>query len=131
MTDQRQPISEQDVLYVAELANLELTAGERARMVKDLNSILDYMDRLNELDTSNVEPMAQTSDRYGTDEDESKTGTARETRGPQHAPGLRVMGWSYAMREDKTGPSLPREVAMENAPESDGAFFKVPKVIEK
>ena len=45
MTDHRQPISEQDVLYVAELANLELTADERARMVKDLNSILDYVDR--------------------------------------------------------------------------------------
>ena len=114
MTDHRQPISEQDVLYVAELANLELTADERTRMVKDLNSILDYVERLNELDTSNVEPMAQTSDRYGIDE--SKSGTAR---------------FAYAMREDKTGPSLRREVVMENAPESDGAFFKVPKVIEK
>ena len=114
MTDYRKPITESDVLYVAELANLELTADESARMVKDLNSILDYVDRLNELDTSNVGPMAQTSDRYGIDE--SKSGTAR---------------FAYAMREDKTGPSLPREVVMENAPESDGTFFKVPKVIEK
>lgn len=114
MTDHRQPISEQDVVYVAELANLELTADERARMVKDLNSILDYVDRLNELDTSNVEPMAQTSDRYGIDE--SKSGTER---------------FAYAMREDRTEPSLPREVVMENAPETNGAFFKVPKVIEK
>lgn len=114
MTDKRKPISEKDVLYVADLANLELTEEERARMVKDLNSILDYVDRLNELDTSNVEPMAQTSDRYGIDE--SKSGTAR---------------FAYATREDKTGPSLPREVVMENAPESDGTFFKVPKVIEK
>jgi aspartyl-tRNA(Asn)/glutamyl-tRNA(Gln) amidotransferase subunit C len=114
MTDHRKPITENDVLYVAELANLELTADERARMVKDLNSILDYVDRLNELDTSNVEPMAQTSDRYGIDE--SKSGTAR---------------FAYAMREDKTGPSLQRDIVMENAPESDGAFFKVPKVIER
>jgi aspartyl-tRNA(Asn)/glutamyl-tRNA(Gln) amidotransferase subunit C len=114
MPNPRQPISEKDVIYVAELANLELTADERLRMVKDLNSILDYVDRLNELDTSNVEPMAQTSDRYGVDE--SKTGTAR---------------FAYALREDKTGPSLPREIVMENAPETDGAFFKVPKVIEK
>ena len=114
MTDHRQPITEKDVLYVADLANLELTEEERARMVKDLNSILDYVERLNELDTSNVEPMAQTSDRYGIDE--SKTGTAR---------------FAYAMREDKTGPSLPREVVMENAPETDGAFFNVQKVIEK
>ena len=114
MTENRQPITEQDVFYVAELANLELTADERARMVKDLNSILDYVDRLNELDTSNVEPMAQTSDRYGIDE--RKSGTAR---------------FACAMREDKTGPSLPREVVMENAPETDGAFFKVPRVIER
>ncbi len=107
-------VTERDVLYVADLANLELTEAERARMVKDLNSILEYVDRLKELDTSNVEPMAQTSDRFGIDE--SKTGTTR---------------FAYAMREDKTGPSLPREVVMENAPESDGTFFKVPKVIEK
>ncbi len=107
-------VTEKDVLYVADLANLELTEAERARMVKDLNSILEYVDRLKELDTSNVEPMAQTSDRFGIDE--SKTGTAR---------------FAYAMREDKTGPSLPRELVMKNAPDSDGAFFKVPKVIEK
>ncbi len=114
MTDNRKPITENEVLYVAELANLELTAEERARMVKDLNSILDYVDRLNELDTANVEPMAQTSDRYGNDE--SKTGSAR---------------FAYAMREDQTGRSLPRDAVMENAPETDGSFFKVPKVIEK
>lgn len=114
MTNHRQPITEKDVLYVAELANLELTDEERARMVKDLNSILDYVDRLNELDTSNVDPMAQTSDRYGIDQ--SKTGTAR---------------FEYAMRDDSVKPSLAREVVMENAPETDGTFFKVPKVIEK
>jgi aspartyl-tRNA(Asn)/glutamyl-tRNA(Gln) amidotransferase subunit C len=114
MTDHRKPIADNDVLYVAELANLELTEEESARMVKDLNSILDYVDRLNELDTSNVEPMAQTSDRYGIDE--SKSGTAR---------------FEYAMREDKAKPSLPQETVMENAPETDGAFFKVPKVIER
>ena len=61
-------ITEKDVTYVADLANLELSADERARMVRDLNSILGYIDRLNELDTSNVEPMAQVSDRYGVDE---------------------------------------------------------------
>ena len=61
-------VSEKDVAYVADLANLELTEPERERMVRDLNSILEYMDRLNELDTSRVEPMAQVSDRYGVDE---------------------------------------------------------------
>ena len=107
-------VTEKDVLYVADLANLELTAEERARMVKDLNSILDYVDRLNQLDTSEVPPMAQTSDRYGVDE--SKTGSAR---------------FAYAMREDKTGPCLRRGTVLKNAPESDGPFFKVPKVIER
>ncbi len=54
-------VTEKDVAYVADLANLELTDQERQRMLKDLNSILDYIDRLNELDTSDVPPMAQIS----------------------------------------------------------------------
>ena len=110
-------VTEQSVVYVADLANLELTDEERGRMVRDLNSILDYIDRLNELDTSNVAPMAQTSDRYGVDE--SKQGTAR---------------FAYASRDDiREGlrKSLPHEEALANAPESDGTFFKVPKVIER
>ncbi len=110
-------VTEQDVRYVEDLANLELTAAERQRMVKDLNSILDYIDRLNQLDTSDVPPMAQTSDRYGIDE--SRIGSAR---------------FLYATREDKaeaTGQCLERDTVMRNAPESDGTFFRVPKVIEK
>jgi aspartyl-tRNA(Asn)/glutamyl-tRNA(Gln) amidotransferase subunit C len=110
-------VTEKDVAYVADLANLELTEAERERMVKDLNSILDHIDQLNELDTSHVEPMAQTSDRYGVDK--SKTGTAR---------------FAYVMRDDVPGGlrrSLDREVVMDNAPHSDGACFKVPKVIER
>jgi len=106
-------VSEQDVLYVADLANLELTPAERARMVRDLNSILEYVDRLNELDTSGVPPMAQVSDRYRTAE---KKGSAR---------------YEYAMRADQLGASLDHKLALENAPESDGMFFKVPKVIER
>lgn len=107
-------VTEKDVQYVEDLANLELTAEERTRMVRDLNSILDHIDQLNELDTADVESMAQTSYRYGIDA--SKTGTAR---------------FVYAMREDATRPSLPHEAALQNAPESDGTFFKVPKVIER
>ena len=106
-------VSEKDVMYVADLANLELTTEERTRMVRDLNSILEYVDRLNELDTSNVPPMAQVSDRYGVPE---KKGTAR---------------FAYAMRPDVLGQCLDRKLAIENAPESDGVFFKVPKVIER
>lgn len=107
-------VTEQDVIRVAELGSLELTASERARMVKDLNSILEYIDRLNQLDTSGVEPMAQISDRFGVDA--NKSGSAR---------------FEYAMRSDEQRPSLPHEAALQNAPETDGNFFKVPKVIER
>jgi aspartyl-tRNA(Asn)/glutamyl-tRNA(Gln) amidotransferase subunit C len=107
-------ITEKDVSYVADLAHLDLTAEERTRMVKDLNSILGYIDQMNELDTANVAPMAQVSDRFGTDA--SKTGSERIV---------------YAMREDKTRPSLLHDLALENAPDKDDNFFKVPKVIER
>jgi aspartyl-tRNA(Asn)/glutamyl-tRNA(Gln) amidotransferase subunit C len=110
-------VTEKDVRYVAGLANLELSGDERAGMVRDLNSILDYIDRLNELDTSNVEPMAQVSDRYGVDE--SKQGSER---------------FAYTYREDVVEglrKSLPQEVALENASDADGTFFRVPKVIER
>ena len=106
-------VTEKDVAYVADLANLELTDQERQRMLQDLNSILDYIDRLNELDTSDVPPMAQVSTRFG------ESGT--------EPPDKSVQAW----REDVLRPSLPHSDAIKNAPESDGAFFKVPKVIEK
>ena len=61
-------VTEKDVAYVADLANLELSEDERGRMLRDLNSILEYVDRLSELDTDRVAPMAQVSDRYGVDE---------------------------------------------------------------
>ena len=110
-------VTEQDVSYVAELANLELTPDERTRMLRDLNSILEYVDRLNELDTDGIEPMAQVSDRYGVDE--GRQGSDR---------------FSYAAREDvREGlrRSLSHETAVENAPDTDGTFFQVPKVIER
>jgi len=52
-------VTEKEVTYVADLANLDLSPEERSRMVRDLNSILGFVDTLNELDTSNVPPMAQ------------------------------------------------------------------------
>lgn len=110
-------VTDKDVAYVADLANLELTADERVRMLRDLNSILGYVDRLNELNTDAVEPMAQVSDRYGVDQ--SRQGSDR---------------FAYAIREDiKDGlrESLPHDIAVKNAPDTDGAFFEVPKVIER
>jgi aspartyl-tRNA(Asn)/glutamyl-tRNA(Gln) amidotransferase subunit C len=101
-------VTDKDVSYVAELAHLELTEDERVRMLKDLNSILGYIDKLNELDTANVEPMAQVAS--------AQAGSA---------------GFTYAMRADEPRPSLPHEEALRNAPATDGVFFKVPKVIER
>jgi aspartyl-tRNA(Asn)/glutamyl-tRNA(Gln) amidotransferase subunit C len=106
-------VTEKDVAYVAELANLELTDQERQRMLRDLNSILEYIDRLNELDTTNVPPMAQIAGKL------------------DHAekPGSEKL--AFAWREDVAAPCLPHKEAMQNAPATDGEFFKVPKVIEK
>jgi aspartyl-tRNA(Asn)/glutamyl-tRNA(Gln) amidotransferase subunit C len=98
-------VDEKDVQYVAGLANLELTAEEQTRMVRDLNSILGYVDRLGELNTEGVEPMAQVR---------TTSGDGSRADEPQ---GLR--------------PSLAHEAALANAPQSDADFFLVPKVIEK
>ena len=110
-------VTEKDVAYVADLANLDLTDEERSAMLRDLNSILDYIDRLNELDTADVPPMAQVSDRYGVDE--AKQGSER---------------FAYASRDDVLEglrKSLPHDEALANAPDADEAFFRVPKVIER
>lgn len=108
-------VSEKDVAYVAELANLELTGEERTRLLRDLNSILEYVDLLNELDTSKVPPMAQVSVGY----DESRQAAER---------------FAYGSREDiheGLRKSLQREIALVNAPDTDRTFFRVPKVIER
>ena len=105
-------VSEKDVLYVADLANLELTDEERARMVKDLDSILSYINRLNELDTSNVPPMAQVFASSSAEASSNKATTP-------------------AWREDSPRPCLPHDEALRNAPAKDSDFFKVPKVIER
>jgi aspartyl-tRNA(Asn)/glutamyl-tRNA(Gln) amidotransferase subunit C len=112
-------VTDKDVAYVADLANLELTEEERVRMLRDLNSILEYVERLSELETGKVAPMAQVSDRYGKNNDESRQGSDR---------------FAFAIREDvKDGlrKSLPHDAALKNAPDTDGTFFEVPKVIER
>ena len=103
-------VSAQEVERVAELAHLELAPEESARMVRDLNAILDYVAELNEIDTTEVVPLAQVSELLN----EAEVGGA----------GGRV-------RADVHEESLDRAVVMAQAPESDGAFFKVPKVIER
>src|SRR5260370_41620753 len=109
-------VTDKDVAYVADLANLELTEEERARMLRDLNSILEYIERLSELETEKVAPMAQVSDRYGVDE--SRQGGGR---------------FPYPIREDvKDGlrESLPHDAAVKKAPDTDGTVFEDPQGIE-
>lgn len=93
-----------DVERVAELAHLKLTPDESAHMLTDLNAILDYVAELNELDTAGVAPLAQVSE---------------------------LGNFASTPRPDKLVPSLDRAAVMPQAPESDGVFFKVPKVIER
>jgi aspartyl-tRNA(Asn)/glutamyl-tRNA(Gln) amidotransferase subunit C len=100
-------VSVEDVRRVAELASLELTPEEETRMLRDLNAILDHVSQLNELDTSAVVPMAQVSEVIN----DAQTATV--------------------LRADEIRPSLDRNLVMTSAPETDGTFFKVPKVIER
>jgi aspartyl-tRNA(Asn)/glutamyl-tRNA(Gln) amidotransferase subunit C len=102
-------VTVEDVERVAELAHLKLAPDEVAPMLRDLNAILDYIAELNELDTSNVLPLDQVSEL-----DIGKGSDAVS-----------------ALRADQLVPSLNRAVVMAQAPETDGVFFKVPKVIER
>ncbi len=105
-------VSMEEVERVAELANLDLELEEKPRMQRDLNAILEYVAQLNELDTASVEPMAQVSDLLDLG---------------AHADS----GHGAALRTDARRPSLDRARVMEEAPDTDGAFFKTPKVIER
>ncbi len=98
-----------DVERVAALAHLQLASEEVEPMRRDLNAILGYVAELNQLDTTGIEPLAQASERMD---------------------GQASAGHS-ALRPDLPAPSLARAVVMAQAPESDGVFFKVPKVIER
>jgi aspartyl-tRNA(Asn)/glutamyl-tRNA(Gln) amidotransferase subunit C len=93
-------ISSKEVEYVAHLARLEISGGEKEKLTSQLNDILLYIDKLNELDTKGVEPMS-------------------------HA-----MAVTNAFREDKVLDSIGTEATLANAPDARGEFFRVPKVIE-
>jgi aspartyl-tRNA(Asn)/glutamyl-tRNA(Gln) amidotransferase subunit C len=97
-------LTETEVRYVAALANLELSEQEVRRMCEDLGEVLAHMDKLNELDTSSVEPMTQVL--Y----DAEDTAT---------------------LREDRERPGIGQDDAVRNAPSARGGLFKVPKVIER
>ncbi len=92
-------VSRKDVEYIAELARLKFSEDELDNFTNQLNEILTYVDKLNELDTENVEPLSHP-----------------------------VEG-SNVFREDVIKPSIPTSEALKNAPEKDEQFFHVPKVI--
>ena len=97
-------LTEDDVRYVANLANLSLTPEEVVRMVTDLGGILQQMDRLAEIDTEGVEPMAQVIFEV----DDTAT-----------------------LRPDVERAPLGSDIAVANAAVTSGGYFKVPRVIEK
>ena len=97
-------LTEKEVRYVADLANLSFSDEEVRKLAHDLDGILEHMDKLNELDTSNVEPMAQV---------------------------LYDAGETATLREDRERLTLGTEVALANAPQKGSGYFKVPRVIER
>ena len=97
-------LTEKEVRYVADLANLSFADEEVRKLAHDLDGILEHMDKLNELDTSNVEPMAQV---------------------------LYAAGETATLREDRELTPLGTETALANAPQKGSGYFKVPRVIER
>lgn len=93
-------VSIKDVEYVAKLARLEFSEKEKVKFTEELNSILKYVEKLSEVDTSGVEPAIGAYPMYN------------------------------ALREDETRPSLDREEILKNAPDKQDGYFKVPKVID-
>jgi aspartyl-tRNA(Asn)/glutamyl-tRNA(Gln) amidotransferase subunit C len=90
-----------DVEHIAALAKLEFTEAEKEKFTHQMNQILDYMNKLNSLDTSAVEPLSH------------------------------VIELSNVFREDEVKPGVSTEEALRNAPEKNEQFFKVPKVISE
>jgi aspartyl-tRNA(Asn)/glutamyl-tRNA(Gln) amidotransferase subunit C len=97
------PITRSDVEKIAELARLELTATEADSLTDQLGSILSYIEKLNELDTSGIPPM-------------SHCATAADDR-------------ESAWRPDIAQPPIGQDTALANAPDPDAGYFRVPKVI--
>ncbi|PAU93045.1 Asp-tRNA(Asn)/Glu-tRNA(Gln) amidotransferase GatCAB subunit C [Aliifodinibius salipaludis] len=93
-------VTKKDVNYVADLARLKLSEEETESLANDMNQILDYMTTLEELDTSDVEPL-------------------------EH-----VIDLEYRLRDDKAKEPLSHEDALKNAPDADTDYFRVPRVIE-
>lgn len=94
-------VTKEDVYYVANLARLQLEENEAESLQKDMNKILGYIDTLNELDTSNVEPL-------------------------EHV--MEITASTF--RQDVAKEPLSHEEALKNAPDADSDYFRVPRVID-
>ncbi len=92
-------ITKKDVEYVAGLARLEFSEEEKERLVKTLGDILEYAQKLNQVDTNSVKPTAH------------------------------ILPLSNVYREDRVRPSMDREKILGNAPDSSNGCFRVPRVI--
>ncbi|HOW88322.1 MAG TPA: Asp-tRNA(Asn)/Glu-tRNA(Gln) amidotransferase subunit GatC [Candidatus Omnitrophota bacterium] len=90
-----------DIKKVAELARLNLKPEEQAKLEKDLSAILDYVKKLEKLDTSKVEPTSH------------------------------VLDMENVFRADEVKPSDAADKALKHAPQADGRFFKVPKIVQR
>ncbi len=93
-------ISKKEIEHIASLARLHLSEEEKELFGSQLSSILEYMEKLNELDTKDIEPTSH------------------------------VLPLSNVMKDDMLMPSIPREEALMNAPDHTDKFFRVPKIIE-
>lgn len=93
-------IEKKDIEYIANLSRIELSDHEKEMFIHQLSDILSYIEKLNELNTKDIKPMAYS------------------------------INTTNAFREDKLEPPISREDALINAPSTMGVFFKVPKVIE-
>lgn len=93
-------ISKEQVRYIAMLARLNLDEKETELYQEQLSKILDYVEKLNEIDTTNIEPTSH------------------------------VINITNVFREDRVKPWLSREEALKNAPDCTDKFFRVPKIIE-
>lgn len=91
-------ITIQDIEHVAKLARLDLTEEEKVKFSKQLGDVLKYVEQMNEVDTSNVEPLSH------------------------------VVDFNNVMREDEIHYDCSKEELMMNAPEEENGFFKVPKI---
>jgi len=93
-------ISDRDVTHIAELARISLSGQERERLREQLSRIVEYVDKLNEVDTSGIEPTSH------------------------------VLDITNAFRDDRPVGAMPPDEVLANAPDRHGSFYRVPKIIE-